>query len=80
MSDDLTKKREHINDDGEFQSDKYPWCKPGFVPLKLTDSDARIVLAQYAIMRRGIDPVFSDDLMFAIGKERDKMITGRGRD
>lgn len=28
---------EHIDADGEFQSDKYPWCAPGFVPLKLTD-------------------------------------------
>lgn len=71
MTDNLTKKREHINADGEFQSDKYPWCLPGFVPLKLTDADARLVLSQYVSMRRGIDPEFADDLRFAICRARE---------
>ena len=64
--------REHINADGEFQSDKYPWCKPGFVPLKLSDPDARIVLAQYCVMRRLKDPSFSQDLQWAIYQEKAK--------
>lgn len=54
---------------GEFQSDKYPWCKHGFVPLKLTDPMARSVLAQYAALRHTIDPEFSDDLMVALKKK-----------
>ena len=66
FSDD--KEREHINNQGEFQSDKYPWCEAGFVPLKLTDSNARIVLATYAELRRPIDPQFADDLLWAIKK------------
>src|SRR5665213_3118379 len=49
--------------DGEFQSDKYDWCKPGFVPLKLTDPMAQPVLATYAAARRSIDVGFSDDLI-----------------
>ncbi len=51
---------------GEFQSDKYPWCKRGFVPLKLTDPDARAVLNEYARRREKKDPEFSSDLWMAI--------------
>ncbi len=47
---------------GEFQSDKYPWCKRGFVPLKITDKSCHEVLWAYADIRREIDPEFSDDL------------------
>ena len=56
---------EHLID-GEFQSDKYPWCKRGFVPLKLTDPNARTVLRAYAELRRPIDAEFSKDLLKAI--------------
>ena len=56
---------EHLID-GEFQSDKYPWCKRGFVPLKLTDPDARAVLKEYALRREKIDSEFSSDLWLAI--------------
>ena len=52
--------------DGEFQSDKYPWCKRGFVPLRLTDPDAPVALSAYAKFRRDIDPEFSADLVEAI--------------
>lgn len=38
--------------DGQFQSDKYPWCRPGFVPLKLTDPHARDLLERYASQKR----------------------------
>lgn len=51
---------------GEFKSDKYPWCKTGFVPLKLTDVDAQVALKPYAKFHRYRDPEFSDDLEEAI--------------
>ena len=63
---DPEKVREHVNEHGEFQSDKYRWCKPGFVPLKLTDPAARKVLLEYADLRQPIDGAFSDDLRFCI--------------
>lgn len=56
---------EHIID-GEFQSDKYPWCKRGFVPLKLTDPMAWPVLWAYAEIRESVDKEFSDDLREAL--------------
>lgn len=56
---------EHLID-GEFQSDKYPWCKRGFVPLKLTDPMAHRPLSDYAQTRRAVDPEFSDDLEEAL--------------
>lgn len=55
-------KSEHINADGEFVSDKYPWCLPGFVPLKLTDRMAQPHLWRYACIRAAVDQQFSDDL------------------
>jgi len=62
---------EHLID-GEFQSDKYPWCKRGFVPLKLTDPAARTVLHMYAELRRDVDSEFADDLREAIRIEEAK--------
>ncbi len=60
---------------GEFQSDKYPWCKPGFVPLKLTDPDARYVLKEYAQRHRYRDANFSSDLWTAIRIQEGKLQT-----
>ncbi len=60
---------------GEFQSDKYPWCHRGFVPLKLTDPDARVVLRIYVELRRRgghPDTEFADDLEAAIKTEEAK--------
>jgi len=51
---------------GKFKSDKYPWCKPGFVPLKLTDKTAWKPLWNYAQTRRFVDAEFSDDLEAAL--------------
>lgn len=56
---------EHIVD-GKFQSDKYPWCHPGFVPLKVTDEMAQPMLRAYAEARRSVDPDFSADLIAAL--------------
>ena len=56
---------EHLID-GEFQSDKYPWCHRGFVPLKLTDPMAQGLLWEYAHQRASVDQEFADDLLEAL--------------
>jgi hypothetical protein len=48
--------------DGEFQSDKYPTCPRGKVPLSVRDPTAQDLLWKYAQRRRAIDSEFSDDL------------------
>ena len=57
---------DHINPDGEFQSDKYDWSKPGFVPLKLTDPMAQPVLWRYAEVRESVDKDFAADLRMCL--------------
>ena len=52
----------HINGDGRFQSDKYPSCPAGKVPLSTKDPTAQDLLWIYAQRRRAIDPEFADDL------------------
>lgn len=47
-------------------SDKYPWCKPGFVPFKLTDRMAHDLLWEYAQRRRHQDAAFAEDLETAL--------------
>ena len=56
----------HINDKGEFQSDKYPETPRGLVPLKTTDPMAQDLLWEYAQRRRSVDAVFADDLEMAL--------------
>jgi hypothetical protein len=56
---------EHLVD-GEFKSDKYDWCPPGFVALKLTDTDAQPFLWGYAESHRSRDSSFTDDLHQAL--------------
>lgn len=48
--------------DGEFQSDKYPTCPPGKVPLSVKDRTAQDLLWEYAQRRRRVDAEFSNDL------------------
>jgi hypothetical protein len=52
--------------DGEFQSDKYPTCPRGKVPLSVKDPSAQDLLWQYAQRRREVDAEFSDDLEAAL--------------
>lgn len=52
----------HINADGDFQSDKYPLCPPGKVPLSVKDPTAQDLLWEYAQRRRKVDTEFSEDL------------------
>jgi len=56
--------------DGEFQSDKYPTCPRGKVPLSVKDPTAQDLLWEYAQRRRSVDEEFSSDLesaLFAAG-------------
>ena len=53
---------EHINGAGQFQSDKYPTCPPGKVPLSTRDVTAQDLLWEYAQRRRAVDPEFAADL------------------
>jgi hypothetical protein len=52
--------------DGEFQSDKYPTCPRGKVPLSVKDVTAQDLLWQYAERRRAVDSEFADDLQTAL--------------
>lgn len=52
--------------DGKFQSDKYPTCPAGKVPLSVEDPTAQDLLWQYAQRRRKVDAEFSDDLETAL--------------
>lgn len=48
------------------QSDKYPTCPHGKVPLSCKDITAQDLLWEYAQRRRAVDPAFSDDLECAL--------------
>jgi hypothetical protein len=52
--------------DGEFQSDKYPGCPRGKVPLSCKDPTAQDLLWEYAQRRRAVDAEFSADLEQAL--------------
>ena len=54
---------------GQFQSDKYPECPPGKVPLSVTDKMAQDLLWEYAQRRKEIDEEFSNDLEDALYRE-----------
>jgi hypothetical protein len=47
---------------GQFQSDKYPTCPPGKVPLSVGDPDAQPLLYEYAITHVKRDAEFAHDL------------------
>lgn len=51
---------------GQFQSDKYPTCPPGKVPLSVKDPMAQPELWSYAQKRRSVDAEFSEDLEMAL--------------
>lgn len=52
--------------DGEFQSDKYPSCPRGKVPLSVKDTTAQDLLWEYAQRRRVVDAEFSADMEAAL--------------
>lgn len=51
---------------GEFQSDKYPTCPRGKVPLSVKDPTAQDLLWTYAQRRRSVDAEFATDLEKAL--------------
>jgi hypothetical protein len=59
------RKHEHLID-GKFQSNKYPTCPRGKVPLSCEDQMAQDLLWEYALRRRAVDVGFSDDLKIAL--------------
>jgi hypothetical protein len=61
-----SKQRPHINKNGQFQSDKYPTCPAGKVPLSVADPMAQDLLWEYAQRRREVDAQFADDLEYAL--------------
>jgi hypothetical protein len=60
----------HINEKGQFQSDKYPTCPPGKVPLSVNDASAQDLLWEYAQRRRKVDAEFTKDLEDALCKAK----------
>lgn len=64
--------RDHLTESGTFQSDKFPWCSAGFVPLKITDPAARDLLALYAVRRSSVDTAFHRDLIEALANVSEK--------
>jgi hypothetical protein len=62
---------------GQFQSDKYPTCPPGKVPLSVKDTTAQDLLWEYAERRRVVDSEFASDLQEAL---RSAGFEGPGRD
>jgi hypothetical protein len=64
---DAKPKHPHIVS-GEFQSDKYPTCPAGKVPLSTKDKTAQDLLWEYARRRRIVDPEFSADLEICLLK------------
>ena len=68
--------REHLTVSGQFQSDKYDWCPPGFLPLKISDSSAWPELIDYAHKRGAIDPEFKRDVLEAVDIEKNKKWNG----
>ncbi len=65
---ELAEGRDHLTVSGAFRSDKYPWCRVGFVPLKLADPAARDLLSEYARRRGVIDSAFKFDLYEALDR------------
>lgn len=60
----------NITDSGEFKSDKYDWCPPGFFAIKLTDPIGQLCLLTYAELTDQDD--LADDLRTAIEIIKDK--------
>lgn len=56
----------HINNDGKFQSDKYPTCPADKVPLSVNDKSAQDLLWEYAARRQSVDAEFADDLRYRL--------------
>lgn len=71
-------KKEHINNKGQFQSDKYPTTPPDVVPLSITDPLARDLLYKYAerLRKKGVSS-FASDLIFRLDNTHDQWVKER---
>lgn len=56
----------HLTPDGQFKSDKYAWCPPGFLALKFTDPLARGLILKYADRIERTDPELAEDIYTAM--------------
>jgi hypothetical protein len=63
---------DHLTVSGKFQSDKYPWCPAGYLPLKIGDPMATDLLLSYANRRATVDTEFARDLREAIAMTKRK--------
>lgn len=66
----------HLTDTGEFQSDKYPTCPAGKVPLSVRDPMAQDLLLEYARRRLAVDAEFSSDLIAALDRAGARVAAG----
>ena len=66
-------KREHINENGEFQSDRFPETPEGCILLKFKDVNAHTALLALADYYEKIDPALSSDVRWAVHQERKKI-------
>lgn len=61
---------EHINKDGQFQSDKAPGTPPGWFPMKFSDKKAQPLLLEYSkVMDECGEGECADDMRTALRQE-----------
>ena len=58
--------RPHLTQRGRFRSDKFKWCKAGYLPLSFTDVTAQPWIYGYAALRGIIDREFQEDVHTAL--------------
>ena len=69
----------HLTKSGQFKSDKYKWCPPGFFALKFTDKLAREIIDYYASRLKGKDKELYEDLRIACMNQEQKEMKQRQR-
>lgn len=57
---------EHINDKGQFQSDKYPDLRPDFMMFSFRDENARAIMKWYAALIKDKDRELAEDMLTRI--------------
>ena len=58
--------RPHLTQRGRFRSDKFKWCKPGYLALSFTDKTAQPFIYGYAALRGIVDREFQEDVFTAL--------------
>ena len=58
--------RPHLTQRGRFRSDKFKWCKAGYLPLSFTDVTAQPWIYGYAALRGIVDREFQEDVHAAL--------------